>query len=196
MSDRELINKCLWAFNPRDEQGVLVHTLVTRMEALLAANTRRASDEDGVRREIDDGPTVALLAWADMLTERGEEGVGEALRTLARAGQWPGRLGGKYRWAEPRFGGASWTLPQDVYQTLMMRHSGKDKGRFDSASEAILAAAKAWSDVEAKKQPPPEGHIRCPSCGVVKAVRKEKQTGVVLSCGKCEKVLGFIHSEQ
>lgn len=189
MTPREIINKALWLHSPKSVEGGVVLALVDLCEKLLAANSRGASDEDGVRREIDDALTVPLLAWADMLTERGDDDVADAMRSLARAGQWPGRLGGKYRWAEPRFGGASWTLPKAAYAILMKKHYAK-KGRFDTASEAMLAAAEAMAEAKRMgEEPIPEGHARCMTCGIVPTESREVTFGFTISCSKCGKPL-------
>lgn len=158
--ERALINKALWAFRPTTEQGKAVSDLALLCERLLAGGYRAPSDEVAIRKEIDDGPTLALLAWADLLEERGEEpAVCSALRTLARQGKRPGMAGGLYRWTSerPEFGaGASWTLPEDVVRTLTLRSldlGGKERGRFASQSAALLAAARVTAAQQKARAP-------------------------------------------
>src|SRR5262249_58889449 len=86
----------------------------TALERRLEGVQKAVTDEQALRRELDEGPGLTLLALADALEEDGRPEVASGLRWLAEKGKWPGAVDGRYRWqadSAQYHGNASWSLP-------------------------------------------------------------------------------------
>lgn len=154
---RELIRE---ARNGLRRRGNLVNELADALESLLDGHHAPIGDEAAIRKNINEGLSMDLLAWADLLEEQGDAKASQGMRWLVHHGKEPGQVRGVYSWRQddPKYAGsnASFSLPVDAH-AIVQRDCpagvSNRSGQFRSKDFALLAAARAVGEM---LNPPPK----------------------------------------
>ncbi len=95
-------------------------------------------DENSLLRELNHGRQLTILAWADLLEDKGDEAAAFGMRWLARFRKWPSEFGEGHVWHDKAM-----STNRDVLPGIVVRQLKETCGvRFDTATDAMLAAAK------------------------------------------------------